>query len=155
MKTLSEKTFDIGNGLTIDCRSERTRSGFRHLAVACGNGREVAKAKACYCNRTWEGFEFESVIQRVAGRLPKEQGAAVLAFCEKYREPNRLAPVAAVMGLLGLLGLLAEGLAESNAAQTRILKTVPGIDLPADWDGLPEDVKAKRLAGVVKVMREP
>ena len=152
MKTLSEKTFDIGNGLAIECRSERTRSGFRHLAVARINGSEAAKAKVCYCNRTWERFEFESVIERVAGRLPKEQGAAVLAFCKTYCEPNRLAPVAAVMGLLGLL---AKGQAEANAAQTRILKTVPGIDLPADWDGLPEDVKAKRLAGVVKVMKEP
>ena len=101
MKTLSEKTFDIGNGLAIECRSERTRSGFRHLAVARINGSEAAKAKVCYCNRTWERFEFESVIERVAGRLPKEQGAAVLAFCKTYCEPNRLAPVAAVMGLLG------------------------------------------------------
>jgi hypothetical protein len=151
-KALSEQTFNIGNGLTIECRSERTRYGFRHMAVARMGLHEVAKSKACYYNRTWERFEFESVIRGVASRLPKNQGAEVLAFCDKHREPNRLAPVAAVMGLLGLL---AKGQAEANAAQTRILKTVPGIDLPADWDGLPEDVKAKRLAGVQKVMREP
>jgi len=44
---------------------QNTRYGFRHIAVLHKNGFEKARAKTCYYNRTWERFEFESVINKV------------------------------------------------------------------------------------------
>jgi len=44
------------------CEFQSTRSGFRHVAVLLHNGSEVCRAKCCYLNRTWEAFEFESVL---------------------------------------------------------------------------------------------
>jgi hypothetical protein len=59
------RIFDLGGGYSVVCNSESTRSGFRHLATLCLNGQEIDKAKICYLNRTWERFEFESVLNKV------------------------------------------------------------------------------------------
>jgi len=56
------KTVEYGD-FSIKCWSENTRYGFRHLAVLYKNGVEIDKTKACYYNRTWESYEFETVIK--------------------------------------------------------------------------------------------
>jgi len=56
------RIFNLNKVYNIVCNSESTRYGFRHLATLHKSGYEVGKAKACYYNRTWEVFEFESVI---------------------------------------------------------------------------------------------
>lgn len=57
--------FNLSKTYNIVCNSESTRYGFRHIAVLHKNGFEIARGKACYYNRTWECFEFESVILQV------------------------------------------------------------------------------------------
>jgi hypothetical protein len=59
------RIFDLGGGYSVVCNTESTRYGFRHLATLCLNGQEIDKAKICYYNRTWESFEFESVLNKV------------------------------------------------------------------------------------------
>jgi len=59
------RTFQLSNGYTVVCRAESTRYGFRHLAHLMHNGFEVAKDKACYYNRTWERYPYETVIHGV------------------------------------------------------------------------------------------
>lgn len=54
--------FKLNDKVEIYCESQNTRSGFRHLATLFINGTERDKAKACYINRTWEKFTFETVI---------------------------------------------------------------------------------------------
>ena len=144
-KTLSEKTFGIG-GMTVRCRSERTRYGFRHLAEA-----EGASAKACYYNRTWERFEFQSVLEALARRLPKDQREKVESFCETHQPPN---PFRLINAVMSLNSLTAKDEKEANRANSRLLAAGTGIDMPADWDGLPEEEKSRRLKGVAKVMAE-
>ena len=63
------KIFKINKTFTVVCTSESTRSGFRHLAtlISC-NYLEVATAKMCYINRTWERFEYESVLQSLLAK---------------------------------------------------------------------------------------
>ena len=56
------KIFKVNDKVSIVCESQNTRYGFRHLAHLIKNNNEVDKAKMCYYNRTWERFEFESVI---------------------------------------------------------------------------------------------
>jgi len=57
------KIFDLGNGYQAACESQPTRQAFRHVAVLLRAGNEIGRAKVCYQNRTWERFQFESVLQ--------------------------------------------------------------------------------------------
>lgn len=59
------KIFKVNEHITVVCQSENTRYGFRHLATLMVDGKEDTKAKACYYNRTWERYEFESVFSDV------------------------------------------------------------------------------------------
>ena len=58
------RIFEYGD-FKIVCNSESTRSGFRHIATLLKNGREIEKTKICYLNRTWESFEFESILNKL------------------------------------------------------------------------------------------
>ena len=59
------KIFNLDGVYNVVCNSEGTRSGFRHIATLCRNGYEIAKAKCTYLNRTWECYEFESVLIKI------------------------------------------------------------------------------------------
>lgn len=59
------RIFKINDKTEIVCDSVGTRYGFRHDARLFVNGYEVEKAKVCYYNRTWESFEFDSVIRKL------------------------------------------------------------------------------------------
>jgi len=56
------RIFNLNKNYNIVCNSESTRYGFRHLATLHKAGIQIARAKKCYYNRTWEKFQFESVI---------------------------------------------------------------------------------------------
>ena len=62
------KVFNINNDYTIVCNFESTRYGFRHLASLLRNNQEIEKAKICYYNRTWESYEYESVITKLLSK---------------------------------------------------------------------------------------
>lgn len=75
------QTFKINKDIEIICQSEGTRYGFRHLASLMVNGHEIEKDKACYYNRTWERFQFETVIRSVLEKtnaITKRQKGAFL-----------------------------------------------------------------------------
>ena len=57
--------FHLDNQYNIVCNWQKTRYGFRHIAVLHKNGFEIARAKTCYYNRTWERFEYESVLNKI------------------------------------------------------------------------------------------
>lgn len=59
------KIFHINKQYNIVCNSQSTRYGFKHTATLCSNGFQVATAKQCYYNRTWESFEYETVILNI------------------------------------------------------------------------------------------
>lgn len=59
------RIFNLNNVYNVVCNSEPTRYGFRHLAVLHKNGFEISRAKCCYYNRTWESYEFESVLEKI------------------------------------------------------------------------------------------
>lgn len=63
------------NGWTFTCWSENTRYGFRHLCYATQDGHEgwePYKGKRCYYNRTWERYQFQSVLQDCADHIRKD-----------------------------------------------------------------------------------
>lgn len=87
------RIFNLDKVYNVVCNSESTRSGFRHVATLHKNGFEVAKTKICYLNRTWECYEFESVIIKIIE--DNFRGKEYIKFLEviKYdnlRKTNRL-----------------------------------------------------------------
>lgn len=67
-KIYSTRVFQVEGDLSVLCQCEDTRSGFRHVARVLRGGSEVSRkpVKICYYNRTWESFEFESVLHLLA-----------------------------------------------------------------------------------------
>lgn len=59
------KIFNLPNDYMVICNSKNTRSGFKHEATLCHNGREIHSTEIRYLNRTWERFTFESVLLKV------------------------------------------------------------------------------------------
>ena len=59
------RIFNLNENYNVVCNFESTRNGFRHVAVLHKNGFEIARAKCTYLNRTWESYEFESVLQKI------------------------------------------------------------------------------------------
>ena len=70
--------------VVINCWSEGTRYGFRHIA-SCG----FHQFKCCYYNRTWERFQFESVLIIVLKWLEENSnnGMKIRSY-EKFLDKN-------------------------------------------------------------------
>ena len=62
-------TTQKGNKIEAFCYSGNTRNGFKHECEIAVNGRVVAKTKICYLNRTWEQYEYQSVIYKAVDDL--------------------------------------------------------------------------------------
>ena len=77
-----DRIFKVNDKVEIGCESVGTRYGFRHDAWLFVNGEQVGdKAKCCYYNRTWESFEFETVVKKLLEKttyLTPEQKAEFL-----------------------------------------------------------------------------
>ena len=90
-------TLPNGKNIIFRCWAENTRYGFRHLCLNFDDlGYRKYTSKRCYYNRTWERFEYESVLEDAIEKLPnneKEYVRAVLidgtadkikAECDKF-----------------------------------------------------------------------
>lgn len=69
--TYFTKTID-GVERTIACWTSNTRDGFAHHA-RMSYGEKTISSKVEYLNRTWETFRYETVIDRLINRLPKDE----------------------------------------------------------------------------------
>lgn len=77
---MASKQYDIqyftakvnGEEITFRCYTTDTRSGFCHTAHLMGWKYEITDTKASYYNRTWERFEYESVLKRAIDKLPAD-----------------------------------------------------------------------------------
>ena len=59
------RLFKVNNNISIVAKHENTRNGFRHRATLLINGSEVDHTTASYLNRTWESYEFQSVLHKL------------------------------------------------------------------------------------------
>ncbi len=148
-------TFDLKCGYQIQCRSERTRYGFRHLAKVIDTHYNVAgEAKVCYYNRTWESFTFESVIRRALETCKDFDDAARTFIMDSLRNEahGKVSKMFANVGAIAKLGeLFTDNKIEANDWKARMLKAgLPGLDIPDDWNTLTEDEKSRRLDKVIE-----
>ena len=54
----------LNNEVVCVCESKSNRSGFKHEVKVLYKGRLVYQDKIQYYNRTWESFQYESILRR-------------------------------------------------------------------------------------------
>ena len=77
-------TTSTGKTFTINCYEQNTRYGFRHVAFLKQAWDEVQIAKACYYNRTWERFTYETVLKTGLEKLLKNKTITKEEHAELY-----------------------------------------------------------------------
>jgi hypothetical protein len=148
------RLFKITPKIEVACESERTRYGFRHLATLLIDGNEQEKAKACYYNRTWESYEFQSVLLSLINKS-KVLTTEEKEVCKKFANGDHTDWSAFKMtSAIAQLGdLLCDNQKDKNDWKARMLRAGlgnKGLDIPADWDSLDETTKESRLNLVIE-----
>ena len=148
------QTFKINKNIEVVCESQSTRYGFRHLATLVINGRDCEQAKHCYYNRTWESYEFESVLESLAEKTISLTASEKKLFIKKIKNgfekvDTSLKTIATIAGLGNIFG---QNQKEKNDWKTRILKAGlenRGLIMPDNWNELTEKEKETRLNGAI------
>lgn len=159
------KIFKINDNIEVVCQSERTRYGFRHLATLIINGIEREKGKQCYYNRTWEHYEYQSVLYDVIAKAFKNKIISEhdRDFCNEFIKEGKQAKEELqkefrIISMVASLGnVFCNTDKEKNDWKIRMLKAGlenSGLSIPEDWDTLTEEEKTKRLDGVIQTMKE-
>jgi len=161
-KRYSETRFEINRNIVAHCWSEDTRYGFRHLAELRYKHELMETSKACYYNRTWESFQFESVIKALYwkaeknGSLTKSQLKTFKKWLDNggKREVERVNKQFKSVAMVASLGsLLGSNQTEANDWKARMLMAgLPELDMPEDWNTLSENEKETRLDKVISAM---
>jgi len=151
-------TFKINDKIMIVCKSERTRNGFRHRATLFIDGQEMEHATIPYLNRTWERYEFKSVMKKLVDKSaylnPQEKQDT-----NKWLEGDRTdwSDFKRTQQIASLGDIFGQTQKEKNAWKVRMLKAGlgnKGLDIPEDFDKLSETEKKKRLDKVMNVLKE-
>lgn len=153
---------NITKHLTVEAETYETRYSWGHKAWVYLDGEEIAGSRITYYNRTWEAYQFESVLYSLYEKCKKQKllndrylrlfkkmidnGGRV----ERERVQSQMKTTAMVASLGALFGADQK---ESNDWKARMIKAgMPGIEMPEDWDELSEDEKQTRLDKVIKEM---
>lgn len=151
------KTFKINDKTVIICNWKNTRNGFKHTAALMIDGFKKHQSRVCYLNRTWESFEFETVISQLlqaSNILPEDQVKEFLDCCRRdnLEEVNR--QFGFIAGIAKLGNILCDNQKDKNDWKQRMIKAGFGdaIIMPDDWNELSEAAKEERLNNVIKSM---
>lgn len=91
-KIYNQQTFTFtvnGEPVAIYCNTTQVPTGFLHHAYLCGFGRDFEHSRIKYINRTWESFNYESVLKAAAAKLHKAERTALLLEIETYSNNER------------------------------------------------------------------
>ena len=79
------KIFRMNDKYSIVCETHNTSyGGFKHTATLMQNGLEITDTKICYHNRTWESYQYQSVLLQLLDKTN------VLTDKEKRRFRNKV-----------------------------------------------------------------
>ena len=87
-KRYGYQDFDMGNGISVRCFTTDTRNGFCHHAETYHDGAWYS-ARVSYCNRTWEAFEYQSVLVSLANRFRKADREKIMARIKGIEDETR------------------------------------------------------------------
>lgn len=159
------KVYEFGEGFKVICDWKKTRVAFKHVCdVVDKGGNSICSTKICYLNRTWERYEYQSVIHQAIGiafgaggrrKNTPEQEARIKAYCDEVDDiatgqlKKQFNPVKMAVAFGSLIS---ETKTEKNAFTKRMLNTIPGVDFPEDFDQLSEEEKERRMDEALKVL---
>lgn len=149
------KSFDIGDGYEIVAEWKNTRNGFKHEAVLLHNGEEIDRGKINYQNRTWESYEYQSIVDKLIDKNFANENERKrmkgLAEGKSREELDKMMKTTVMVAKMG--DFFGKDQKEKNDWKKRMLKAgVKGLDIPDDFDNLPEAEKEKRLNAVISEM---
>lgn len=91
-KIFNKQTFTFivnGQPVAIYCDTTHVNTGYLHHAYLCGFGRNFEHSRIKYINRTWESFNYESVLKAAAAKLKKADRDTLLLEIEMYKNNER------------------------------------------------------------------
>jgi hypothetical protein len=147
-KYYNHKTIDAGQGRTIKLATQDTSYGFRHIAEFYdANNYMIGYAKKCYYNRTWESYDYQTVIHAVidAGSVDDPQALKeVIDMQERDKIDREFGMLGAILAVGDIIG---ETPGESADFKLRMLRARfgEGLTVPEDWETLSDEVKNDRL----------
>lgn len=157
-RIFKETTFELEDGVYIVCRSENTSRGFRHIAEFYVGDNMIATESVNYLNRTWEKYDFQTVISNLLGSMgrPEIERDAIMGTIEEQaigRVDDQMKTIAMVSSLGNIFGTTIK---ERNDWKLRMIKAGmgEGIQLPDDWDDISEEDKEVRLDKIIEFMEE-
>lgn len=147
------RSFKINDKIEVVCEHKKTRTAFKHEATLLINGIEVDSTKICYLNRTWESYEFQSVLSKLIDKT-KSLTDDEKELCRIFIKQDHTDWSAFKMvGAIARVGdLICTNQKEKNDWKARMIKAGlgnKGLELPEDWETLNEDEKEKRLNLVI------
>lgn len=156
----ADKIFKVSDKLEIHCVSKGNKHGFTHRAVLWENEVKTLEAKSQYINRTWERFEFESVISKLLHRrkvFTADRIQEILnSFAnENHKEIDRTFKSIAMVAKMG--DIFGQTPKEKNDWKERMLKAGlgdMGLIMPDDWEELDEETKQARLDAVINHLKK-
>jgi len=159
------KTFRINKNYEIICDWQQTRNGFKHIAKLKkhipqsfngGYMGVISETKVCYLNRTWESFEYETVIKKLLSFntdiIPKGTQTRFLNKISGNVKKEIASQFKSIAMVASLGNLLCKDQKETNDWKTRMLKAGlenQGLIMPEDWNELTEEDKETRLNNVI------
>jgi hypothetical protein len=159
---LGATRFPISDNVSIVC--EHSKRGFTHIATLYVNGEPVDSARINYQNRTYESYEFQSVMGKLVDgtkALTDAQKKMALGYIDKDMEKYEEGRVASQFRTIGAVAMLGEVMGqtrkEKNDWKERMLKAGlggKGLEMPDDWNTLDEKTKEERLNKVIALMKE-
>jgi len=151
------KTFKINKELEIVCEYKNTRRAFKHEATLLRNGNEIDNTKICYSNRTWESYEYQSVLNKLIDKtteLTDKEKKSSMKFIKNYQEGNEDFNTIKTIATLG--EIFHKGNQKAiNDWKAKMIKAGlgnRGLIMPEDWSTLSEDEKERRLNGAISVL---
>lgn len=155
------KVFNINDKISIVCEWKKTRTAFKHEATLMFNGIEQEKTKICYLNRTWESYEYQSVmfqLIRKSNVLTAEEKQLCNEYIKNYRDGSADS-LFKMVGLVAKMGdVLCQNQKEKNDWKLRMIKAGlenKGLIMPEDWDTLDEETKQQRLDNIISLCNKP
>lgn len=155
------KLFKINQNYTIVCEAKKTKNGFKHEATLITDKNEqIGKEQIHYLNRTWESYEFESVIKVLLNKTKIWREAELEEIYQRLSNEAQQES-SKHFRFIGALAKIGETLQptqrEKNDWKERMLKLGLGEEgsiMPNDWATLSENEKEIRLNKVIKELQK-